>query len=714
MQELTINKGQIRSALLGDLLNLEEIILNTQLNAATCLVIHNEANHVMSGHQKSAVRLLKQGLFNHDQVLSYHCSLTLLGMMKLNPLLGADNGYDLKEGLACIENAAKIGNPWAMYLAATCYRLETGCDLDAEKAVKYYLRAIRILQDKQRIQNECVQLIAGGRDPQPFRLYLEHMVFAQNPARLVEYFGDNKPLLKEFVAITYSNEDPLFTEELKSTYATVLCPLTVVATENDSAFLFAWGMMNAELADRKLFRHEMNEFDTACQLATQCLERITRLNALPKLVTRLQNKLLRVSYHRIERTTDFTHPRKGAVGLLALQDVASDSVGFFLFAKLLLQYNTDDIFMNRKDKYRLILHYLSQVEIQDRDQCEGYFELLAVVIAHLIGIKPNEGATLLAETLMAKFDDIASVIMGYPVHFPVQDDKILYTPSLEMQWLGLEANQAKLVAHFRTANLKSFEYILYSSYCDAKAELDIVFLMKKLLAKLRSQLELAAAPSAELEIILGEHQLTRARAAERQQRELKTAQIPRALALRAIEKSAHEYEAAKKQHDYALMAWLKSWNDAKRCEDAHEFFKACQSSSDDVSLMTAIVKHIKEEQGRLNPTSFKFFLIRNLSEALNFGNIRSLDTDAAQFSLYFCETLTHFYIAPSVGAQAEMNILDFSPAPSSSNPVPASLRVEVVAVGADPLPLDAEDQSPLPPRCLDTADTAREHGPGFH
>lgn len=692
MQDLVIPKAEIRIALSGDLVALENILLNSQFNAATCLYIYTEAAHAVSGYKAAAVKLLSRGQFNNEAVRFYHSSLTLLGQMKMNPLLGSDNGYDQKAGLACIEEAAKAGNPWAQYLAANCYRVGTACAIDKEKAQRYYLRAVRILHDKQRIQDECVQLIANGRALQPFRHYLEHMVFAQNPAGLAGLHVGNSALLKEFVCITYSNESSIYTEDLKLTYATALCPLVDVDAENNGSFLFAWGMMNAELADRKLIRKEMIEFETAYQFARNCLERMTQINSQPNQVAILGKKLLRVSYNIIEQTTDFTHPKKGALGLIELQKIASDAVGLFLFAKLLLQYNTDDIFMNRKDKFRIILHYLSKIEVQDRNQCEGYNDFLLMTIAQLIGVQTSNCATVLMDILIVKFDAIASVILGHPVLFPIQDGRILYTPAMETKLVELEANHAKLVARFTTANLKSFEYFMYKSYCDHKAELDVVFLINKLKTKLRAQLELAAAPSDDLEIILGDHQLVRAREFGRQQRELKTAQTPCALALRAIEKAVPDYEGAKKTHDYQLMAWIKSKNDAKRSDDAKQFFNACKLLYNEVDLMSTIVKHITEEQGRFNPESFKTFLLRNLAEALNFGNIRLLDTDPAQFSLYFCDTLRQLYIAPLADAPAETDGLNLLRAQAIDNLLPLG--------PAAPLPLASEDTAPPPPPVL--------------
>lgn len=637
---LTIPAAEIQLALSGNIDALENILFtNRELDQATCQFIHDQATFVAAGTEKSAIKAHLLGNQGRISIQSYQCALTLLGHIKMQATLGAENGYNPAAGFACLEKAAKADSPWGLYLVGSCYRTGQGCAIDRFKSQGYYIRALRRLPGKQRIENELLTLLSNGGNLQPFRDYLEHMVFSQNPAQLKELHG--KAMRKHFVCLTASADDPMLSEELKFNYCSALCPLeSIVEYEQGEEFIFSWGMLYAELANRSLARQDKKKYEEARSLATQCFERLNKMNPQHNHVPVLRNKLRSISYSAIEHMTDFNDPQKGAAGLRALLGIATDPAGLFLLAKLVMRYDTDDIFINRNDKFRFILHCLGQIDIQDRDHCEGYERLLRETIANL-HLQPN--AVPSEDTLIVKFDTIASVIAGCPMRFPSNNGRLRYIQGMDAAMVmdsktvvdGTEVsidstpNREKLVAHFGTSDVRSVESLLCDSYSDNVGELDIAYLLSLLSAKFKARIEKAAISPEEVEIGHGNHGLTIAQEKERQQRELQTAQTPHALALRAIEKAVPDYEAAKKKHDYRLMAWLKSTNDAKRCDSANQFFKACKLLNNEDDLMEAIVRQITQEQGRFESDSLKTFLLRYLAEAFNLGNIKDLEIDPA-------------------------------------------------------------------------------------
>ncbi len=623
-EEMTIERATIQSASVGNINLLENIILTSQLNQATCVFIHEHAKQIAEHNAKQAQRLLAQGYHGTSVIESYHSSLTLLGFVKTKALLEKENGFDQTAGLTCLEQAAQAGNPWAMYLAGNCYRDGVGCEVDKPKAQNYYLCAYRRLQTKKVVEDALVNALSGGGAKYYVQAYLEHMLCSQNPSRLASDYADNTNQLKRFVIFTVMSDDPFFTPELKYQCCVQLFHQPFNLEKEQSVdFVLAWGILYAQEAQRMLPQKEMDKYEMALHNSKLCLKQLNKLGAGDDIIKRLETLIHRTTYKEVELCTDFKNPRQAAASVIRLLAHVKDPVGAFSLAKAIGEINTDDIFINRVNKFRVMLVLLSQVELEDRNQCEGYDEILAKVARHLLPGK--EGF------LFVKFDLLASVIMGRHVSLDAMVGKIGYQPMLEYDLFKDPQIEEKLHSHFGTVNVKSFQGLFLESYEDCVNELDLEYLKNHLMVKFISHMELAASPSSEQEIDHGDHGAIKFQGVDKKQDQLGLIKI-------AIKKAVTDFGGVNK-HNNAVAVYLFSDNKSKRNAAANHFLAESDLCFTLYDLSNTVVKHLKEAKGRFDPLSFKTILLRYLSEALNLGNIKEIDVDAQRFSLMLCNRM---------------------------------------------------------------------------
>jgi hypothetical protein len=626
--EISIRRSEIQSALTGDMQALVNLVTLPveEFNQAAATFLLEQANLLIAEDPKN------------------HCALTVKGFALSLAILGAEAGYDPQAALKCLETAASMGNPWALYLAGNIYRLGASGEIDFVKAAKCYRRALQILGD-----NEVVKSVFSDMH------HNNNSTLSQMDANFDSYYeycmclGDisnarygRAATLKKMLPLLYYDQDPALTLHRKLDYATRLSPLKSenIGQENDKDFLFAWAMLYAQAAKKALVSQEIDLLEEKINLANDCLDRLKYLKGDKPKILELEDAILMIVADVEQQNTDLDDPIAVVKTVNALLAVKIDTKKFFLLADFLMRLNTEEIFFNHKDKYRLIISLLSKVDMAERACCQGFDILLGQSICNLNNINVTNGINYQPAGVCVRVETVAELIGG-----PGCAKLITYTPDVEDVLLRQENAKRVLTDHFGSAQVSTFNRLLYNSYEDNFEGLDLLFLEEHLLAQFQQGIEAVQKRAEELQAAIngsksktffpddikinhGNHGIIRKRLIARDKPAEGAAQHKRDLMVEALERAIAELEATMKVST-ALYSQFAYYPHHLRV--AKKLLEDCKLASKLGGVQSLVVKYLSEDDGKLHQYAFKMFFLRQLAQALNMGNIKTLETKPHEF-----------------------------------------------------------------------------------
>lgn len=622
--DLPIRRSEFESALSG---NMEALVHLVTLpaegfNQATAAFLLAQANLLIAADPKN------------------HCALTIKGFAISLAILGAEAGYNPKAALTCLEKAASMGNPWALYLAGNIYRLGAGSETNFVKAAKCYRRALQILGDNELVKGVFIDMSTTHNQRQGnYESYYEYCLYLDDVTNLLPY-GSNT--LKKIVSLLYYDQDPALTLDKKLDYAARLSALKSenIPKEKDKDFLFTWGMLYAQAAKQALVSQEIDQLEEKINLANDCLDRLKYLKGDKSRILGLEDVILMMVADIEQQNTDLDDPVAVVKAVNALLAVKIDTKKFFLLADFLMRLNTEEIFFNHKDKYRLIISLLSKVDIAERVSCHGFDIILGQSICNLNNINVTNGSNYQPVGVCVRFETAAELIGG-----PGCAKLIAYTPDVEDALLRQEKSQAALTEHFGAAQISTFDRILYNSYEDSFEGLDLQFLEGHLLAQFQRGIEAAEKTAEALQAAInasksktffpddikinhGNHGIIRKRLMARDNPVEAAAQHKRDLMIEALDRAITELEATMKV-SAALYSQFAYYPHHLRV--AKKLLEDCKLTSMLGGVQSLVVKYLTEDDGKLHKYAFKMFFLRQLAQALNMGNIKTLETNPYEF-----------------------------------------------------------------------------------
>ncbi len=610
-EDVTIRRLDLQPILTGHLDALEQFILRPieTFNQATAAFILEHTALALLADPKN------------------HCALTLDGFIRLIAKPANANKADLPAALRCFEQAANMGNPFALVCAADCYANAKGTEQNLIKAAKYYRRALQILGDHAKTKTDFDQMIK--RFECPVEAYYQHHITTKQISKMSLF-----PNYWEYLCLLYYDQDPALTKELKVQYAKIICPLREDDVFKPSRYskspiaenFLVCGMIACWEADACPIE-DVDMITTKLKFAVACVEQLEALGeqAVNQLILTDTIELTQARW--MLATIDIDDPQNIFDIVEKLISIKTLDESSYLLAELLMRLNTQNIFVNHKDKYRLIIGLLSKVDEATKARHPEFNVLFKNAIASLQSIQTAADFSKPDDTIYLSFKQLINAVPGLR-----DNSKLLYSPRLEYELTNAEKARQLIVEKFGDYPIVTFEQLIYKSYNDCYEQLNLTYLHERLLKQFQSRVLPKKAAIAEFVIDSGNAGLGRKRLIAFIDINQANTMHLRDLALKAVELAVAEFNITVNSIGFYAVAFKLQYRAAKQLQ------QQCIDQSDYKEILKLIVTYLTG-RGGLDKGWFKFALLQQLTEALNLGNIERLESEPGAFCKELCEIL---------------------------------------------------------------------------
>lgn len=608
-EEINIRRQDLQTILTGHLAELEQFLLKPSeiFNQATTTFILEQTSIALLANPKN------------------HCAMTLAGFAKLFAKPAGSNTPDLAAALRYFEQAAELGNPHAIACAADCYANAKGTEQNLIKAAQYYRKALKMLGNHAKTKADFDLMVRRFQCP-PEAWY--HYNIANNTIDRLW-----APNTWKNLCFLYFDQDPTLTRELKLQYKKLIWANREIDVFSRSSELYTvegllvCGMFACWEAEAC----HIDDNETICmklQFAVQCVEHLEKLEEFAVNQLILTDTIELVQARWMLATLDLDEPQNVFDIVEKLVSIKTLGESHYLLADLLMRLNTENIFLNHKDKYRLIIGLLSRVDEETKLRAPAFALLLKNAIASLQSIQTAADFSTPDDTVYLSFKQVVQAVPGLPDH-----SKLLYSPRLEYELTQSEKAQKHITDTFGKCPIVTFEQLIYKSYTDCYEQLNLNYLHERLLKQLQSRILPKKPAVEELVIQSGNAGLGRKRQIAFTNIRVAIDMRLRDLVLKAIELALVEFNTAVNGTGFYALAFKQHYKAAKQLQEK------CIEQSDFKEILKMIVTFLTRGPGGLDKGWFKLALLQQLTQALNLGNIERLDNEPNAFCKDLCAIL---------------------------------------------------------------------------
>ncbi len=545
-------------------------------------------------------------------------AFTLLGYAKSHECLAGHQEYDIQGAKECFEKAAMLGNPRAMYCLAHRHIAGSGVEKDLIMAAKYSQDALKILSGNSALRQVITGIMANKNCP-------ADVLSSCKMALLNDDIEIQKPEWKPITEITMPQTEwnVILSVGERQNLLRLISPrsasgLSEIKNTDFLNELYIFYSSQADASDES----DDQAFESNLHLAKKCLQLLGKSKLLHDSIALIE---IRRELQNVQ-LDDLQNVAKLVNQLLC---ITNDNEVYYLLAELLMKLDTETIFINHKDKFRLIISLLSKVDDHTRVKCLDYDLILLQTLESLYSIQASFRINFTNTTKYIPFQQIVRVVYG-----PDYNNNVPYSPNFENSLLHIEANEQKLLEHFGTTEIESFEKQIYKSYADFFEQLNIEYLQQRLLSVFKERIVPKKTNPDELTIDHGNYGIARKR--NLIETNINSARVVRlhTLAMKAIELALIEFKAPRK----IVLLHNKTYRN-KQIVVANKLLDKCKGQGDFKNILMEIVTFLQSNAGDFGKYSFKLPLLRYLCEALNIGNIETLDTKPEKLCNDLCDIL---------------------------------------------------------------------------
>lgn len=620
VEEINLYHRDICEAFTGQIEALERI-LNTpvaEINQATAQFLINEATRHLNINPKN------------------HNAITLMGFAKSILKPENANAPDHEAALGCYLQAAEMGNTAAMCCAAHCYAKAQGTAQDTLTAARYFRRALVAQPDNEAIKTAFTTMIRRYYCP-PATLYEYYIALKMNI--------DDKSLTtvrkqySQYLESLYKDEDPLLTKAIKVQYASIICPhlqdsSILVNAANQTIFIMGmftcWEIDICDPSKEEFITKKLQTIIGYHETLTANEPQNTNVSALI-----LRDSFELIQAKRLIADLDILNPQAVLEVVELLLSIETCSEPYYLLADLIMKLETDRIFLNHKDKYRLILGLLSKVHENIREQCINFDILLKQSIASLISIQTTYISNDTPdETVYLSFRNLLKLLPDY------NNLAIPYSPRLEYELLQSKKAQEQIQKQYGDRPIVTFESLLFKSYADCNEQLNLTYLHNRLLSIFKKRIIPPTPAVVEqkteeeaLVIDSGNAGLGRKRGLMFKNLTVATEVHIHDLAFKVIEYALADFNIPANRAGLYLASFTLQY------QAAIKLLNTCKANYNYKEIISAIVDHLESRHRKLTQGTFKYALLQRLVEALNLGNIEKCDKEPDAFCTELCALL---------------------------------------------------------------------------
>jgi len=608
-KQITIRTVDLKQALASNLKALERIVTSNpkDFNTHTCEFILEQATLTAKYHPDN------------------HCAITLQGFSTAK--LGQQHSD--AEALALLIQAAAMNNPWALFGAAMLYDTARGCKANPSMAAKFYRKALALSNNNEVIQQRFQKLLdkLDNNDNSYAEVRYHYYIHMEN----IEQLKANKHS-GDCIYFLYCDPAPKLTTELKYQYAKQILQLKKIdiAKTTNHKYLFAWGMLFAIKGEHKLSKYATDKAEKYLNLANACLEQLEQIDHCRINYLLLREKILIILARHKQLSVNLDDAEQMAATVTELLAFTITPECYYLLADLIMRFNTQDIFINHKDKYRLIISLLSKVPAIDHQHCPLYDMLLTQAIANLNGSYSKLTLNTQNDILYLNFARLTDLICG-----PGSGMMVQYNPQIERQLLTRDDSSELLLAEFNTDNVMTFEQLIYKSYAPSEKGFDVAFCCNRLLEQFVNFIQQQLTPSEEDEIKIdhGLCGIIRKREIAIQDPVAGQSQHVREMLKTAIERAINTFKTQHNHNGFFSIASIQC------LKTANQLLTNCTNQSNIQEILGHIATFLLTDIGQFDNRAFKYHLLYNIANALNLGTLKQLKRNPNQFAQQLGEIL---------------------------------------------------------------------------